>query len=288
MREINSKFVLSKKNNLGIYRGCTNLCMFCPSRSRLAGQKDFTDTGIKKNSFELLEMGLRGKRKKCMIHTDLISEPYQKLEADKKIIRGCLEILRDQRFGVDITTKNELIRRDLDLIEEINYNTKAVVQINFMTINDNLSKKLEPNALITSERLKLVKDLLNLKIPVIVLVKPILPFINDSREEFEELLTTLINLNPTGLLCKGFGVKARKTTKEFFYKKLESEFNNLNLKYEAKFGDAFILESPNAEILNLIYEEKIANSNMLTDYNEIGRFLRKYENREIGTQLKFF
>lgn len=288
MHKINSHFVLSKRNTLGVYRGCTNKCIFCPSRSRLAGLKDFTNTGYKEDCFLLLETALRHKRKKCIIRTDVISDPYQKIEADKKFIRGCLKILRDREFGVDITTKNSLILRDLDLIEEINYLTKATVQINFMTIDDHLSSVLEPHAPVTSERIQLVKEISSRNIPLILQIRPILPFINDNPTGFKELLNTLIDLKPVAILCKGFGVRARNSTKEYFYKKLDQNFPGLKEEYIQRFGEAFILESPYAIQLNDLVESKTSKTNILTDYNEIEKFIRKYKNINNGKQLNFF
>jgi DNA repair photolyase len=70
MHFVNAKGILSAKNGMNIYRGCTHGCIYCDSRSTCYQFKhDFEDIEVKQNAPELLERALRSKRKKCMIGT---------------------------------------------------------------------------------------------------------------------------------------------------------------------------------------------------------------------------
>ena len=67
MHEVEAKGILSAKNGINIYRGCTHGCIYCDSRSRCYQiNHDFEDIEVKINAPALLEDTLRRKRKKCM------------------------------------------------------------------------------------------------------------------------------------------------------------------------------------------------------------------------------
>jgi DNA repair photolyase len=88
------KAILSNRNGMNIYRGCTHGCIYCDSRSRCYNMKhDFEDIEVKSNALELLESSLRSKRKKCMIGTGSMCDPYMHIESELKYTRGCFEII---------------------------------------------------------------------------------------------------------------------------------------------------------------------------------------------------
>ena len=80
MHFVQAKGILSAKNGMNLYRGCTHGCIYCDSRSecyRFA--HDFEDIEIKKNAIDLLEDALSRKRNKCMIGTGSMTDPYMPL-----------------------------------------------------------------------------------------------------------------------------------------------------------------------------------------------------------------
>ena len=81
MHEKEAKALLSSENGMNIYRGCTHGCIYCDSRSRCY-QMDFPfeDVEVKSNAPKLLEKALRSKRKKCMIGTGAMTDPYMHCE----------------------------------------------------------------------------------------------------------------------------------------------------------------------------------------------------------------
>ena len=105
---------------------------------------DFEDIAVKENSIELLEKTLKNKRKKVMIGTGSMSDPYMPLEKDLKYTRKTLELIYKYGHGFTCITKSNLILRDLDLLKKINKKTKAVVQITLTCSDEELCKKIEP------------------------------------------------------------------------------------------------------------------------------------------------
>ena len=103
----------------------------------------FEDVEVKINAPELFEHSLLHKRKKCMIGTGAMSDPYQQCEKDLRLTRRCLELIDKYNFGLAIQTKSDMILRDLDLLKSINKKSKCVVQITLTTFDDSLCKILE-------------------------------------------------------------------------------------------------------------------------------------------------
>ena len=78
---IQAKSILSPQNGMNLYRGCTHGCIYCDSRSNCYHIDHlFEDIAVKENALELLEAALKRKRKKCMIGTGSMSDPYMPLE----------------------------------------------------------------------------------------------------------------------------------------------------------------------------------------------------------------
>ena len=126
MHFVKAKGILSAKNGMNIYRGCTHGCIYCDSRSVCYGfTHAFEDIEVKENATELLESALKSKRKKCMIGTGAMCDPYMHCEEKLELTRKCLEIIDKHGFGVTIQTKSDRILRDLDLLKSINEQSKC-------------------------------------------------------------------------------------------------------------------------------------------------------------------
>lgn len=155
MHFVQAKSILSSHNGMNVYRGCTHGCIYCDSRSLCYHTPvPFEDIEVKENAVQLLESKLKSKRKKCMIGTGAMCDPYMHCENELKLTRKCLEVIEQNGFGLAIQTKSSLILRDFDLIESINKKSKAVIQITLTTADDNLCKIIEPSVCPTSGRVK--------------------------------------------------------------------------------------------------------------------------------------
>ena len=153
MHFVNAKSILSAQNGMNIYRGCTHGCIYCDAQSDCY-QMDhaFTDVEVKQNAPELLRAALIKKRKKCMIGTGAMSDPYMHCEEKLLLTRKCVEIIDELGFGLAIQTKSDRILRDAEILTSINDKAKCVVQTTLTTFDDNLTKLIEPNVCSTNDR----------------------------------------------------------------------------------------------------------------------------------------
>ena len=188
MHFVDAKGILSAGNGMNLYRGCTHGCIYCDSRSRCYQfTHDFEDIEVKQNAPQLLEKALRSKRKKCMIGTGAMCDPYMPCEEELQLTRRCLELIDEYGYGLAIQTKSDLILRDLDLLRSIHCKSKCVVEMTLTTYDDELCRMIEPHVCTTKRRFEVLQIMAENNIPTVVWLSPILPFINDKRENITGL-----------------------------------------------------------------------------------------------------
>lgn len=225
MHFVEAKGILSSNNGMNIYRGCTHGCIYCDSRSKCYGfTHEFEDIEVKINAPQLLEKALKSKRKKCMIGTGAMCDPYLHIEENLKLTRKCLELIDQYEYGVAVQTKSTRVLRDMDLLKSINDKTKAVVQMTMTTYDETLCKILEPNVSTTKERFETLLQFKEAGIPTVVWLTPILPFINDTEENIRGIFEYCVEAGVKGIICFGMGVTLRDGDREYFYKALDKLF----------------------------------------------------------------
>lgn len=289
MHFVQSKGILSAKGTINIYRGCSHNCIYCDSRSNCYQiTHDFEDIEVKENAIELLDTTLKRKRKKCMIGTGAMTDPYIPLEKKLGYTRKALEIINKYGFGCSIITKSNLILRDLDLLRQINDKAKCVVQMTLTTYDESLCKKLEPNVCSTKERVEVLKILRDNGIPTVVWLCPILPFINDTKENIKGLIDYCVEAKVYGIICFGMGLTLRRGNREYFYKQLDRLFPNMKSRYQILYGDRYYINSPrNAELMRYFYAECKKNG-IVHNNAEIFAYFNKFEEKEQYEQLRWF
>lgn len=283
-----AKTLLSSQNGMNIYRGCTHGCIYCDARSTCYQMKhQFEDVEVKINAPELLENALSRKRKKCMIGTGAMSDPYQHCEKDLGLTRMCLEIVNKYKFGLAIQTKSNLILRDLDLLKSINKNSKCVVQITLTTYDDDLCRILEPNVCSTSQRIEILKIMQDAGIPTVVWLTPFLPFINGTLENAIGLINYCLDCKVHGIILFGAGLTLREGDREYYYKKLDEHFFGLKQKYINIFGDSYELQcSESRKIVS--YIKDVCNKNKMIMDNEVFEYLHFFPKERGSEQLELF
>lgn len=138
----------------------------------------------KPNAAALLRKELGAKQYHCEpIALGVNTDAYQPIERRLEITRGILEVLVEVRHPVCIITKSSLIERDLDLIEELAQNQLVSIIISVTTLDKTLARKMEPRAAAPHRRLQTMRSLHESKIPVGVLLAPMIPFLNDAEME---------------------------------------------------------------------------------------------------------
>jgi DNA repair photolyase len=288
MHFVNAKGILSAKNGMNIYRGCTHGCIYCDSRSACYQMKhDFEDIEVKQNAPELLEDALRRKRKRCMIGTGSMCDPYMHYEKELRLTRKCLEIIDKYGFGGALQTKSNLILRDLDLLESINDKSKCVVQMTLTTFDEDLCKILEPNVCTTGERVETLNVLRDHGIPTVVWLSPLLPFINDTEENLRGILNGCFESGVKGILCFGIGVTLREGDREYFYQQLDKHFPGLHEKYHRKYGYSYEVTSDNHDALMKIFHAECDAHSVMSQVGGIFAYLHEFPEPEL-TQLSLF
>ncbi len=289
MHEKEVKSILSPKNGMNLYRGCTHGCIYCDSRSNCYNmQHPFEDIEVKSNAIELLEKALKGKRKKCMIGTGAMTDPYLHLEEKLCHTRKSLELIDKYGFGISIQTKSDLILRDLDLLKKINEKTKAVVQITLTTYDESLCKIIEPNVATTKRRVEVLNILRDNNIPTIVWMTPMLPFINDTKENIQGLLQYCIQAKVSGILIFGIGVTLRDGDREYFYQKLDKHFPGLKKKYIEKYGNSYeVMSEYSMELTEIVYTQ-CKNNNIMVGTKKIFEYMHEFECKSEKAQMSIF
>lgn len=274
------KSILSSTNGMNLYRGCTHGCIYCDARSTCYHiEHEFTDIEVKENAPVLLEEKLRSKREKCMIGTGSMSDPYNHYEEKLGLTRKCLELIEKYGYGLSIQTKSSRILRDIDIIDRINKKAKSIVQVTLTTYDEELCKIIEPNVSTTKERVEILKECKKRNIPTIVWFTPILPYINDTKENMLGILDYCISNNVYGIIYFNAGVTLREGDREYFYKMLDKYFPGLKDKYIKEYGNKYEVISKNTEELDRMFYKICKENNIVCDFNELFKYMHKFDNK---------
>jgi DNA repair photolyase len=273
---------------MNISRGCIHGCIYCDARSKCYNiDHEFEDVEIKINAPELLEEAVRKKRKKCMIVTGAMSDPYIPIAENLRNIRACLEIIERYGFGLAIQTKSNLILRDLDLLRSINNKAKCIVETTLTTFDEQLCKIVEPNVSTTKERFSILKTMKENNIQTIVWLSPVLPFINDTKENITGILDYCVTAKVYGILCFEMGLTLREGDREYYYENLDKHFPGIKEKYRKKYGNNYILTSENNKELMEIFNKTCDKNNIVHNVDELFNYMHTFEERK-ERQLELF
>ena len=289
MHFVKAKGILSPKNGMNLYRGCSHGCIYCDSRSKCYHMEhDFEDIEIKENAIALLESALKQKRKKCMIGTGSMSDPYLPLEIELGNVRKALHLIEQYGFGFTVITKSNRILRDLDLLQKINEKTKCVVQMTLTTYDEDLCRKIEPNVSTTKERFAVLKQLRDAGIPAVVWLTPILPFLNDTVDNISGILDLCIEAKVYGVICFGMGLTLREGNREYFYEQLDRLFPGLKEKYIRMYGNQYIVGSPENDRLMKLFTQKCSENGIVHNNEQIFQYLHTFEEKNPAEQLSLW
>jgi radical SAM domain protein len=249
---------------------------------------NFGDVEIKENAISLLEEVLKRKRKKCMIGLGSMSDPYIPQELKLNYTRKALELISEYNFGATLITKSANVLRDADLFCDINSKAKCVIQMTLTTYDEQLCKMIEPNVSTAKERFDALKILHDKKIPTVVWLTPILPFINDTEENIVGILNYCKEANVVGIICFGIGLTLRDGNREYFYEQLDKKFPHLKERYMKEYGNSYVIESKNNNKLMKLFHEFCAHNKIMHNNAAIFNYLKLYEQKESSKQLSLF
>lgn len=241
--------------NMNIYRGCCHGCIYCDSRSECYHVENFDEIVAKENALAIIEKELKSKRKKGLIGTGAMSDPYNPQEAEYRFTEGALQLIDRYRFGVNIITKSDLVVRDIDLLKRINLHAPVGIGITITMADDDLVSRIEPVAPMSSRRFAAIRNLTDHEIYAGILMTPILPFISDNVKN----ILTIVRLaaeNGAKFIYPSFGMTLRDGQREYFYRALDKLYPGMKQKYIKNFGNSYQCLSPGHQNLYKIFRRE--------------------------------
>jgi DNA repair photolyase len=179
---------LSYSYSINAYQGCEHGCAYCYARNShtywgfSAGLDFETKIMVKKNAPQLLEKHFQKKSwKPEPIMLSGNTDCYQPVEQKMELTRKLLKVFLKYGNPVGIVTKNDLILRDLDVLEELATKNLVRVVVSITTLDEKLRRVMEPRTATSTNRLKVIEKLSAKNVPVGVLVAPIIPGLNNHE-----------------------------------------------------------------------------------------------------------
>ncbi|MGZ5361254.1 MAG: radical SAM protein [Solirubrobacterales bacterium] len=219
------------------FRGCQHACNFCFARNShtyldLDAGRDFErEIVVKVNVPELLRAELsRPRWKRELVAFGTNTDPYQWAEGRYRLMPPMLEALRDTRTPVSVLSKSPLPLRDLDLYKEIAEVADASVNFSVPTLEEKAWRETEPHTPHPRKRLEAVARFNEAGIPSGVLIAPLMPGINDSPEQVEEIVELAREAGAT--FVNGITLHLRPGVREVFMSWLSAARPDLVDRYE--------------------------------------------------------
>ena len=273
IKEIQAKTLVSRVKGIdtyfgldygmNLYRGCQHRCIYCDSRSECYGIEHFDrDVLIKVNAIDLLRDELPRKRRKGIIGTGSMNDPYMPLEGEVGLTQRALEVIAEQGFGVHVLTKSDLVLRDLPILKRIS-RVAAAVSFTITTANDELAKKVEPFSPPSSVRFRALKALAGEGIETRIALMPTLPFLEDDWQSISAIVEMADECGVKAII-PWFGMSMRDRQRAYFYSRLDELFPGLRAKYETAYGNDYMCPSPNAKELSERFAELCASRGIAT------------------------
>lgn len=273
-------------HTMNMYRGCCHGCLYCDSRSACYQNPDFDTVKAKTDALRILRDDLARKVRPAFIGMGAMSDPYNPFERELLLTRHALELIDAYDCGVTVATKGDLITRDIDLYQSIQGHSPVICKITVTTTDDALAAKIEPGAPPPSRRLAALKKLSQAGIFTGILLMPVLPFLEDSRENVLSVVDQAADAGAKFVYAY-MGVTMRDGQREYFLDGLERAFpeGGLGEKYRGRFGNRYNCASPSSKELWAVFSQRCWELGLLYEMKHIvSSATRGYGDR----QLSFF
>lgn len=215
--------------DLNIYRGCKHGCKYCYaiySHQYLEAEEYFDDIYIKTNIVEQLERQLNSPSwKREIVNIGGITDSYQPVEKVYKLMPDILRLMIKYKTPCIISTKSDLILRDYDLIDELSRITYVNVAATITCINENIRKKIEPNAVPTIDRFKMLKEFNKTNASTGLHFMPIIPYITDGFENVDLIYNQAAHCKVDYVLPGVLYLRGK--TRKVFFDFIRQEYPNL-------------------------------------------------------------
>lgn len=265
--------------NMNIYKGCCHGCIYCDSRSDCYGVDRFDQVRAKENALEIIRNDLRRKTRRGVVGTGAMSDPYNPFERKLKLSRHALELCDAFEFGAAIATKSSLLERDIDVLQSIAEHSPVLLKITVTTAEDDLAAKIEPRVSRPSDRFGTMKKLSAAGLYTGILLMPVLPFIEDNRDNIGEIIRRAEEAGAR-FIYPAFGMTLRGNQRVWYYQKLDELFPGEGLieAYQKKYGEYYECISPNARNLWEYFSEECRKRQIVYRMEDIiSQYKRPYK-----------
>ena len=273
--------------NMNIYKGCPHGCIYCDSRSECYGIEEFDAVRAKLNSTAIIRKDLKSKRKKGVVGTGAMSDPYNVFERKYEYTKEALKLIDEFGFGIGIATKSSLITRDIDILKRIKTHSPVIIKITITTYDDKLCGKIEPNVSLSSKRFQALKMLSDEGIYAGILLMPILPFINDTEENIVNIVRKAYDNGAKFIFAYGMGLTLRGNQRDYYYEKLIKLFPEKKLveQYMNGYGNSYECSSQNSRKLWSVFTKECNKYGILYKMSDI---INDYKRGYYEEQIKWF
>jgi len=243
------------------YEGCGFNCTYCYVHGSKYGENLAEKIVVKKDAAAILDKQLANRAKKNefgFIAVGSATDAYMQVEEEFGLTRELLRVILKHRFPVFISTKSELIKRDLDLLKQIDANAilpedlklnpgrGVIISFSFSTLDEQLAKQIEPGAPAPQKRLEILKLFSDNGFLCGVNAMPLLPYISDTEVELEKIVAAAKQYGANYILIAGltlFGndvpIAIGSDSKQLVFRFLRNNYPNLLGKYEKMYGSVY-------------------------------------------------
>ncbi|MBR4411535.1 MAG: radical SAM protein, partial [Firmicutes bacterium] len=135
---------------------------------------------------------------------------------------------------------------------------------------------------------EVLKELRQAGVPTVVWMTPILPYINDTRENIQALLNMCVDAGVRGIIWFGAGVTMREGNREYFFRQLDRHFPGMKERYLHDFGLNYVYGSPREKELSAMVKETCEKQGIMYGPDQVFAYLKEFEDRTSGEQLSLF
>ena len=251
------------------YRGCEFGCKYCYARythefMELHQSEDFeTQIFAKQFNPELFRRELRRLPVGESIALGTATDPYQPAERRYGVTRQMLEVFaRIQGLRLGITTKSDLVRRDLDLLVEVARRHYLSIHMTVTTVDADLARLIEPLAPRPELRFDAVRHLSRAGLRVVISCAPVMPLINDGQAAFDALAKAAREAGAAGIWANVLFLKP--CASRVFLPFVLQQFPHLFRRYEERYGQSAYLRGSYPDMVR----ERMAKSRRLHGFPE--------------------
>jgi DNA repair photolyase len=261
---------------INTYRGCEHNCVYC--NARYTHEYLGLPTGefahkiiVKDNAAEILhkEFSREKWNTNKTVNMATVTDPYQPAEKRFRITRKVLEVFLKHHNALLVTTKSDLVLRDLDLLSEIGQTGFLNVNITIPHLDEELRQQIEPKAPNIDQRLNVIQELHEANITVGVTAIPLLPYITDGEKDVKALVKILADKGVDYVIMDVLNFRGE--AKDRFMEFLSDYDSSLIPKYEMLYQTNYCDKQYSKKIRHLT--NKLIKQHQVDNYSKMYSYI---------------